>query len=659
MPIEGEILWTPPSDRVATHAITAYRRWLNATRSLALEDYPALWRWSTDHLEDFWASIWEYFRVESPTPFRAVLESPEMPGARWFPGARINYAKEVLGRARREGPVLRHRSETRPGGEMTIADLETQVARAAAALRAAGVQPGDRVVGYLPSIPETVVALLAAAAVGAVWACCSPDFGSQTVLDRFQQLEPKILIGLDGYRFGGKDIDKRADLERIANGLPSVQSVVVVPYLGIGASLPGGRAAIEWTRFLGSDPAHLEFAATAFDDPLWVVFTSGTTGLPKGIVHGHGGIVLEGLKLICLQSNLGPQSCYFFYTSSGWINFNILVTGLLSGATIALYDGSPVHPNPDLLWRLCDELGATSFGISPAYIQLLSKAGVRPNERCRLETLQSISCTGSTVTPEHFDWVYRHVKADISMGSASGGTEVATGFYLGSGLHPVRSGEMAVPALGVAVASWNEAGRPVIGEVGELVVTKPMPSMPLYFWNDPEYRRYLETYFDPWPGVWRHGDLLKVTEHGGGIIYGRSDSTLNRHGVRIGTSDVYRIVESVSGVRDSLVVNVEPTSGESCLLLFVVPTDADAGLTPELEGEITRRLKRDGSPRHVPDRVVAMPAVPYTLTGKKMEIPVKKLLLGVPPARACSRDAMAVPAAIEPYLAFADQWRRA
>ena len=657
MATEGEVLWRASPTLVESLRVTQYRRWLEANYQIRCDDYQDLWRWSVDHLETFWESVWRFFEVESPTPYRMVLESSVMPGARWFPGAQINFAREILNRARRTGPAIIHRSETRAAGELTTADLTEAVRRCAAALRSLGVEKGDRVVGYLPSIPETIVALLATTALGAVWACCSPVFGSKAVLDRFAQLEPKVLIGLDGYRFGGKDFDKRSDLDTIADGLPSLAAVVVVPYLGTATELPSGRRSARWDDWIAtSDPPALAFAETEFNDPLWIVFTSGTTGLPKGIVHGHGGIVLESLKLLGLQSNIGPDSRFFFYTSSGWINFNILTTGLMMGATIVLYDGNPAYPGVDLLWQICDEVAATNFGVSPAYIQLLSKAGVRPRDRYQLRSLASISCTGSTVTPEHFEWLYREVKTDFLVASSSGGTEVATGFFVGTYLEPVWAGEMQVRALGVAVEAWNDRGEPVVEEVGELVVTKPMPSMPLYFWNDPGQRRYLDTYFDPWPGVWRHGDLLKITRRGSGVIYGRSDSTLNRFGVRIGTSDIYRIVEAVAGVRDSLVVNIDRPDGTSVMILFVVTADGGP-VAPALEATLRSALRAEGSPRHLPDRIVAMPGVPYTLTGKKMEVPVKKLLLGLSIDKALSRGAMAAPAAIDPYLEFAARFR--
>lgn len=653
---EGDILWRPSAALVESLAITRYRRWVEREYGLALPDYLSLWRWSVDDVGRFWDSMWRYFELKSPTSFRQVLEGTTMPGFRWFPGARINYARELLSRCRPEGPVIIHRSETRPAGEWTAAQLMDAVSRFADALRELGVVKGDRVVGVLPSIPETVVALLATTAIGAVWACCSPDFGPQAVIDRFAQLEPTVLIGIDGYRFGGKAIDKRADLETVADGLPTLEAVVLVPYLTPDPTFASGRPAEQFDRLVDRAATELAWADTEFEDPLWVVFTSGTTGLPKGIVHGHGGIVLESLKLLGLQGNLRPDSTFFFYTSSGWINFNILTSGLMLGATIVLYDGNPAYPAPDLLWQICDEVGATNFGVSPAYIQLLTKAGIRPRERYRLERLRVVSCTGSPVTPEHFAWVYREVKADILMASGSGGTEVATGFFGGCLAEPVWAGEMQVPGLGVAVESWSDDGQPVVGQVGELVVTKPMPSMPLRFWNDPGDRRYRDTYFDRWPGIWRHGDLLKVTDRGSGIIYGRSDSTLNRHGVRIGTSDIYRIVEAIDGVKDSLVVNVDRPTGESELLLFVV-TATGTPMDAAFEATIVRRLRADGSPRHVPDRLVSMPAIPYTLTGKKLEVPVKKLLLGHNPAKAFSAQAMAVPTAIEPYLRFAEGYR--
>ncbi len=650
---EGDLMWRAPAEWIAESSLVTYRRWLADRFGLTFPDYQALWRWSVSDLDAFWRSVWEYFGVESSVPPGAVLGRRTMPGAEWFPGTRVNLARELLRRIRRHGPVIIHRSESRSGGEIPAAELVDRVERLAVALRGLGVGEGDRVVGYLPSIPETTIAVLATAAIGAVWACCAPDFGRRTVLDRFHQLDPKVLIAVDGYRFGGRDFDRTPDIDEIIGHLPSLEAVIQLPYLHPDPPAPTGRRSVRWDDLLAAaDRALFSFADVAFDHPLWVLFTSGTTGLPKGIVHSHGGIVIETLKLLGLNGNVGPDSRVFFYTSSGWVNFNILTVTPMLGATIVMYDGNPAYPAPDLLWQIADDVGATNFGVSPAYVQLLSKAGVRPRDRYRLDRLRYVTCTGSTVLPEHFGWLYREVKPEMLVVSTSGGTEVCTGFFTGAVGEPVHAGEMQVRGLGVAVEAWNEGGEPVVDEVGELVVREPMPSMPIRFWNDPGNRRYLDTYFDMWPGVWRHGDLLKVTPRGTGIISGRSDSTLNRHGVRIGTSDIYRIVDAVPGVRDSLAVNVDRPDGSGHMVLFLVPATGGV-VTDDLESTVRTRLRNEGSPRHVPDRIVPMLAVPYTLTGKKMEVPVKRMLQGTAPERAYTRDAMVVPEAMDAYVAFA------
>jgi acetoacetyl-CoA synthetase len=653
---EGDVLWCPSAEQIERAQLTRYRRWLEANHGLRFADYQELWRWSVEHLEAFWETIWQFFELRSPAPYGAVLARRAMPGARWFPGARLNFSREIFGRASAEGPILHYLSETRDPGHLTRAELAARVAAVARGLRSMGVGPGDRVVGYLPNLPETAIGLLATASLGAIWSCCSPDFGCRTVLDRFRQLEPTVLLGLDGYRYGGRDFDRRDDLAAVARGLPSVKGVVALPYR-FGADrrpLPG---CLWWHEAFEGRGAELDFADTGFEDPLWVVFTSGTTGPPKGIVHGHGGVVVELLKSLVLHGDLGPDSTFFFHTTAGWINFNVLVAALMTGARVVLYDGHPAHPEPDLLWRIADRYGVTALGASPAYVQLMLKMNVRPRERLGLERLGAIACTGSHVAPEHFEWFYRQVKPDLAVRAASGGTEVATAFLLGAPTEPVRAGEMQVRGLGLDVRAFDPEGRSVVDQVGELVVTQPMPSMPLRFWNDPEDRRYRATYFDAYPGVWRHGDLLKLTERGSGVIYGRSDSTLNRDGVRIGSGEIYRIVESLPEVRDSLVVNVDGADGRSLLLLFV----ALAGglpLTPALAAKVAALLKREGSPRHVFDRIESISAVPYTLTGKKLEVPLKRILAGVPVDRALSRDALADPDALEAMLPVLERLRQ-
>jgi len=644
---EGEVLWRPKPETAEPSRLHRFWRWVEHREGRRFDDYRALWRWSTAELEAFWSSIWDYFELGPPVPPERVLGRSTMPGAEWFPGARLNLTREVLRRAAPEGPVVFHTSENREGGSLTRTELVDAVGRVMAGLAAAGVGPGDRVVGLLPNLPETAICLFATAGLGAVWSCCSPDFGRQTVLDRFTQLEPKVLIAVDGYRYGGKDHDRRAEVAAIAAAIPSIELVVVLPNVFDPAERPAGSV-----PYADAFPPTTEvppIADTAFDDPLWVVFTSGTTGLPKGIVHGHGGVAIELLKNLTLHGDIGPGSMFFFYTTSGWINFNILVASLITGTRVLLCDGHPAHPAPDRLWRLVDEYGVTAFGASPAYVQLMRKLGIEPASQFELASLRSVALTGSPVSPEHMVWFYEHVKRDLRVVSTSGGTEVATAFFGGAPTEPVRAGEMQAPGLGIAVAAFDDRGHPVVGQVGELVVTRPMPSMPLRFWNDPEGDRYRDTYFDTWPGIWRHGDLLEVRPSGGGVISGRSDSTLNRFGVRIGTGEIYRIVEAFEEIRDSIVIDAVGSGPTSELLLFVVLA-AGAVLDEALRTRIAARLRTEGSPRHVFDRIEVVPAIPYTLTGKKMEVPIKRLFSGVPPERAYSADAMADPTAIEAFL---------
>ena len=621
---EGTRLWEPSNAQS-----TEMARYMDER---GFSTYEQLWRWSVGDLEAFWGSLWDRFEVEASAPYERVLAGREMPGAVWFPGARLNYAEHVLRMARPGEAAIVHSSEGGPLAELTWDELSDQVARCAAGLRRLGVERGDRVAAYLPNAPETVVGLLATASIGAIWSSCAPEFGAPTVIDRFAQIEPKVLLATEGYRYGGKDFDRSERVAEIAAAIPSLEHTVMVPS--------------GWDHLL-SEPAELRFEQVPFDHPLWVLFSSGTTGLPKAIVQGQGGILLEHLKKMRLHSDLTPADRFFWFTTTGWMMWNFLVGGLLAGATIVLYDG---QPDVRGLWRLVEEAGVTCFGTSAGFITACMKAGVEPAREADLSALKSLGSTGSPLPVEGFEWVYEHVKRDLWLFSTSGGTDLCTAFVGGCPVLPVYSGEIQARCLGAAVEAWDEDGRPLTGEVGELVITEPMPSMPLYFWNDPDGERYRESYFDTYPGVWRHGDWIKINERGGAVIYGRSDSTINRQGVRMGTSELYSAVEGAPEVMDSLVVDVPtPDGADSTMWLFTVLADG-VELDDELETTIRRRMREHCSPRHVPDRIVAVDGVPRTLSGKKLEVPVKKILMGGDPERAASRDSLANPEALDFFV---------
>lgn len=653
---EGDLLWTPDALRVEEAELTRFRRWLASERGLHFEDYESLRAWSVTALEDFWVAIVEFFDIRFSAPYSAVLATREMPGAQWFPGARLNFAEHLLRHARHGATALYYAGETVPLSAITWDELLEQVTRLAARLRELGVRPGDRVVSFMPNIPETAVAFLAAASVGAVWSSCSTDFGVRSVLDRFQQIEPAVLFCVDGYRYGGKHFDRREEAAQIVAALPTLRHVVYLRHVDAEAAPPVATA-LDW-RLLLTRPARapLVFEQLPFDHPLWVVYSSGTTGLPKALVHGHGGITLELHKGLALHCNLRPGSTMFFYTTSGWIMWNLLIGALITGASAVLYDGNPTTPNVDVLWRLASETGATLFGASPTYVAMMQKHGIVPGERYAYPALEGILLSGSPVTPESMQWLYDHVKPDLWVTSQSGGTDICAGFVTGATTEPVYAGEIQVRGLGIDVQAWNEAGQSVIDEVGELVCCQPMPSMPLYFWHDPDLRRYRESYFSEFPGKWRHGDFFKVNARGGCYIQGRSDSTLNRYGVRIGTAEIYRTVETVAGVEDSLIVNLDLPGGRFFMPMFVRLAPGVA-LDETLIARIHRALREQCSPRHVPDRIYAVDAVPYTLTGKKLEVPVRRILMGADPAKAASRDAMTNPAALDYFIAYAREQR--
>jgi acetoacetyl-CoA synthetase len=648
---EGQVLWEPTPERRAASRMADYMRWLARDKGLGFPSYQALWRWSAADIEAFWASLWEYLPVVASAPYTRVLDARRMPGARWFEGARLNYAEHAFRHASPAHPALVAYSELRPRREVAWSELRADVASVAAALRDMGVAPGDRVVSCMPNVPETIVAFLACASLGAIWSSCSPDMGSPSVVDRFRQIEPKVLFAADGYRYGGKDFDRRTAIAELQRAMPTLERVVLLPYLDPHASAEPFGNARTWASLLGGE-APLGFAPLDFAHPLWVVYSSGTTGLPKAMVHGHGGIVLEHLKLATLHLDLGPGDRFCWMSTTGWIMWNLLVAGLLAGTTTILFDGNPSHPDPYVFWRAMADTRATCFGAGAAFFNAAMKAGLEPGKTLDFSALRQLGSTGSPLTVENFAWIYEAVKRDVWVASISGGTDPATAFVGGCPLLPVTAGEMQAPGLGLAVHAFDDAGRPVIGEVGELVVTEPFPSMPLRFWNDPGGARYHESYFETFPGAWRHGDWIRFTADGRSVIFGRSDTTINRFGIRMGTSDIYRAVEEVPEVLDSLVVDLEYLGRESYMPLFVVlgpGVPLDDALTARIKDSIRRRV----SARFVPNAIFAVADVPRTLTGKKLELPVRKLLLGHPVDKVVSSDAMANPDSLAFFVELA------
>jgi acetoacetyl-CoA synthetase len=618
--------------------------WLRAERGLEFASYRELHAWSASDLDGFWSAIAEFFAVRFHTRPTAVLGRREMPGAEWFPGATLNYAEHAL--AGHEGTAVIAYSQTRDRVDLTWAQLREQVARARAGLQRLGVGRGDRVVAYAPNIPETLVAFLATTSLGAVWASCAPEFGARSVIDRFAQVEPAVLLVVPGYTYGEKPIDRTAEVAAVRAGLPTVRHVVAIPY-GAG-EVPD---ALPWDALLG-EPGELAFDPVPFAHPLCVLFSSGTTGRPKAIVHGHGGVLLEQLKNHALSWDLRPGDRMLWFSTTAWVMWNALVGGLLVGAGIVLVDGNPVHPDVGRQWRLAEESGATVMGASPGWLMACRAAGLEPTRSHDLSRIRQIGAAGSPLPPEGYRWVAEHFPG-VLLNVGSGGTDVCSGIVQGGPWQPVVEGEISGPALGVAAAAFDADGNPVVGELGELVITEPMPSMPVGFWRDPDGTRYRDAYFDVYPGVWRHGDWVRFSESGSVIVAGRSDATLNRGGVRLGTAEFYGVVEELPEVADSLVVHLEdPAGGPGELVLFVVPAPGVA-LDDALRGRISRELRAALSPRHVPDRIVAVPAVPRNRTGKKLELPAKRILLGAAPEEVASRDVLADPTSLDAFVELA------
>jgi len=647
---EGTLLWEPSEEMKRQANITQYMQWLENEKGLYFDDPEKLWQWSVNSLEDFWASLWDYFHIKTSKPYSTVLSERKMPGVQWFPGAELNYAEHIFRNATSSRPALLFQSESQTLVEISWDELSQKVSTVAEALRNMGVQRGDRVVSYMPNIPESAIAFLASASLGAIWSSCSPDFGTSSVIDRFKQIEPKVLFAVDGYRYNGKAIDRRSTIGELQQSLPTLEKTVLVPYLFPDLSTEAYRDAMLWQE-MPPATSELTFEQVPFDHPLWVLYSSGTTGLPKAIVQGQGGILLEHLKSLYLGFDLKTEDRFFWYTTTGWMMWNLLLGGLLVGSTVLLYDGSPSYPDINVLWEFAEKSGMTFFGTSAGYILACMKAGIEPGKTYNLSKLRGLGSTGSPLPPEGFQWVYDKIKRDIWLASVSGGTDVCSAFLGGSILLPVCAGELQCRALGAKVESFDDNGKPLIDEMGELVITEPMPSMPLFFWNDSQNKRYRESYYDVYPGVWRHGDWVKITSRGSAVIYGRSDSTINRKGIRMGSSEIYRVVEDLPEILDSLVIGVERPGGDYYMPLFVVLRQGTE-LDDALKAKIRDKIRSNLSPHHVPDEVFAIAEVPRTLNGKKLEVPIKKLFMGAPLEKAISVDSMSNPQAMQYFVEF-------
>lgn len=653
--VQEKLLWEPSQQMINESNIKKFIVWLEEKRGLKFDQYEELWEWSVTEIENFWTAIWEFFDIKATGAYQEVLSGSKMPNVRWFQGAELNYAEHIFRQENPNKPAIIYKSEISPTQELSWAELRKNTAAIANHLKSIGVKRGDRVVAYAPNIPETITAFLACASIGAVWSSCAPEFGIASVIDRFKQIEPTVLIAVDGYQYGGKTYDRLDHLKKIQAELPTLKQTILIPYLQEKSEWIEGKNSIFWNQVLKeNNDATLTFEHVPFNDPLWILYSSGTTGKPKGIVQSQGGILLEHLKFLGLQMDIRKDDRFFWYTTTGWMMWNIGVSGLLTGATIALFDGNPNYPNDETLWRFAESTKLNIFGTSASFLMASMKAGLIPKDQFDLSHLRTIGSTGSPLPESGFDWIYEHVKEDIWLTSTSGGTDICSGFVGGSPILPVYSGEIQARVLGAAVKAYNDSGEEVIDEIGELVITEPIPSMPIYFWNDEEGIRYKDSYFSVFPDIWRHGDFIKITTRGSAIIFGRSDATINRGGIRMGTSEIYSALEKIPEVMDSLIVDIPISAEQSYMPLFIVLKEGYE-LSNDLKASINQTIRQYCSPRHIPNEIFSVKELPKTLNGKKLEVPIKKILMGLPIDQAVNKGSLLNPESLRYFVEFGER----
>lgn len=644
-------LWTPSEDFIKNSNLTKYNNWLKEHYNLLFDNYNELWQWSVDEVPLFWKSISEFFNVQFHSPYKSVMSDDPMPFTKWFEGSTLNYAEHIFRNKTSERPAILFASERKEMTSVSWTELEKQTAALQTYLKQQNIKPEDRVAAYLPNIPQATVSLLATISLGAVWSSCSPDFGSGSVLDRFRQIAPKILIAVDGYTYNGTSYDRIEMVKEISEHLPSVEKIILIPYLNARPDVQGIKNVISWNEVMSTPSQELSFTPVPFSHPIWILYSSGTTGIPKAITHSHGGMLLEHLKYLSFHNDVHRGENFFWFSTTGWMMWNFVQASLLVGATIVLYDGSPGYPSISALWKIARLAPIHHFGTSAPYLIACKKRKLDPESIADLSSLRSIGSTGAPLPPEGFDYVYENIKPDVWLCSMSGGTDICTALVGGNPWNPVYEGEIQCRTLGCSMYAFDDDGKPVTDQVGEMVITRPMPCMPVYFWNDKNFKRYRSSYFEFYPGIWRHGDWITITPEGGLVIHGRSDTTLNRQGVRIGTAEIYRSVDKVADIKDSLIVNIELPHGGDFMPLFVLMQDGKP-LTDEIKLAIRKQIREDCSPRHVPDEIVEVPDLPYTISGKKMEAPVKRILMGKAIDKAANPGAMRNPDSLNFFVSF-------